>query len=52
MKSDARDMANDMIIRLIKEKMYPPEKCTLNDESLKKWFEYLEDAKIRLSTWI
>ena len=52
MMSSARDMANDMITRLIKTELYPPEKCTLDKKSLQEWFKFLENARIQLSTWM
>lgn len=51
MAADARDYANLIRPLLQDAKLFPPERCTIETSSLKKWFNYL--GKVRaMDRWI
>lgn len=48
MRSRARDTVNPLIMSLRRAGFDPPSKCNTNDTSLREWFKFLEDVRIKL----
>ena len=48
MKSDARDEVNPLIPKLEKAGFFCPPRCTVEENSLKEWFKFLEAVRIKI----
>lgn len=49
MKAEARDFVNPMMPRLRKARFFPPAQCTTEDNSLREWFKYFENVRIKIA---